>query len=159
MELPSFGRSATPDPADYASNTVLISGILTLIPGAPFRIGEKHVTPTDPVQQLLGSLYAAPMHPQRWSAFLEQLSVLTGLRKAALITHDTRRNEHKILATIGDSLQGHNGAYEGHYCQHDEWTLKFPSSGFSGRVVRGEEIIRCNSGRARGSQYLSRSPG
>jgi DNA-binding CsgD family transcriptional regulator len=98
------------------------------------------VNSADPVQRLLGSVYAAPIRPELWCVVLEQLSDMTGVTKAALITHDITNSEHRMLAILGDSVKEGTSIYERSYFQHDEWTLRFPKRGFTGRVIRGEEI-------------------
>ncbi len=94
----------------------------------------------DPVQQFFGTVYAAPMRPELWHVALEQLCALTGITKAALITHNIPKNDHRILAIRGDRLKENIPAYEEFYYQHDEWTLRFPRQHLAGRVVRGEEL-------------------
>ena len=92
----------------------------------------------DPIQQMLGTLYSAPLQPAQWNSFLGQLSCISGVNKAALISHDIPRGEHRMLATLGNEVESVK-AYETHYFQFDEWTRRFPKHGLDGRVVRGEE--------------------
>ena len=94
----------------------------------------------DPVQQLLGLIYAAPTRPELWDSFLERLSALSGVTKAALLTHNFPKSDHRILAIRGDRQKETAPAYEQFYFQHDEWTLRFPRNGVAGRVIQGEEI-------------------
>jgi DNA-binding CsgD family transcriptional regulator len=88
----------------------------------------------------LGALYAAPLQPQFWNAFLGELSAMSGVTKAALIAHDVPANDHRIIASLGDSVTESIPLYERQYCKFDEWTLRFPKRGMSGRVILGEEV-------------------
>jgi DNA-binding CsgD family transcriptional regulator len=98
------------------------------------------VNPVGLVQKLLGSVYAASIRPELWCVVLQQLSDMTGVKKAALITHDITNSDHRMLAILGDSVKESTSTYERSYFQHDEWTLRFPKRGFTGRVTQGEEI-------------------
>lgn len=88
------------------------------------------MTRTDPVQQLLGTLYAAPLQPALWSMFMEQLSAYSGISKAVLIAHDIRNNDHQILAALGDALKDDVRDYETFYHQHDEGEQLWPEDTF-----------------------------
>jgi DNA-binding CsgD family transcriptional regulator/PAS domain-containing protein len=92
-----------------------------------------------PVNKLLGTLYAAPMQPELWNAFLAELSAVTGVTKAALISHNIATEDHPILAYFGESVRESASVYEDHYCQFDEWTSRFPKNGYSGRIIRGDD--------------------
>ena len=90
--------------------------------------------------KLLGTLYAAPMQPELWDTFLSDLSVMTGFTKAALISHNNAENDHRILASLGASVAESAPAYERHYSQFDNWSLRFPRIGLQGKVLRGDDI-------------------
>jgi DNA-binding CsgD family transcriptional regulator/PAS domain-containing protein len=94
----------------------------------------------DPIERLLGTLYAAPLQPELWDVFLRDLSVACGVTKAALIAHDLLGNEHRMLATVGDAVTEATPLYETHYCQFDEWTAGFSKRKRVDRFVLGEEI-------------------
>ena len=100
--------------------------------------------PSDPsLTELLRTLYAAPMQPELWDAFLKQLSTVSGITKAALLIHNLADNDHRILASLGDGVHESENVhlYEEHYWQFDEWTLRFPKREIVGRIVQGEEIV------------------
>ena len=80
----------------------------------------------DGIQQILGTLYAAPLQPELWSVFLQGLCNVGAVSKAALLVHDLSGNDHRILASSGDSVKESTPIYEDHYCQFDEWTSRFP---------------------------------
>jgi DNA-binding CsgD family transcriptional regulator len=82
------------------------------------------------------------MRPELWNVFLEKLSALSGVTKAALLTHNVPKSDHRMLATLGDGINDNENVrlYEALYYQFDEWTLRFPRNGLAGRVIRGEEI-------------------
>ena len=92
-----------------------------------------------PVNKLLGTLYAAPMQPELWSTFLAELSAAIGVTKAALISHNIAAEDHPILAYFGESVRESASVYEDHYCQFDDWTLRFPKNAYSGRIIRGDD--------------------
>jgi DNA-binding CsgD family transcriptional regulator/PAS domain-containing protein len=98
------------------------------------------MTQADPIHRMLGTLYAAPMRPELWGTFLGELSTISGVTKAALISHDVPRSNHRMLATLGDSVVESVTAYERGYFQFDEWTMRFPRQGLRKRVVLGEEL-------------------
>jgi DNA-binding CsgD family transcriptional regulator/PAS domain-containing protein len=91
------------------------------------------------VQRMLVNLYGAPLRPELWGVFLNQLASLHGVTKAALIAHDTTRDEHRILASVGDSVVESIPAYEGTFGQFDEWAKRAPAK-LGKSVVRGEEL-------------------
>jgi PAS domain-containing protein len=97
----------------------------------------------DSPNQILMTLYAAPLQPELWNVFLEQLSAMSGVRKAALITHHVAEKNHKILATLGDSVKDEASIqlYEHFYFEFDEWTLRFPKGGTAGKIIQGEEVL------------------
>src|ERR1700761_4062886 len=80
------------------------------------------------------------MQPELWNTFLEQLSALSGVTKAALLVHHLPESDHRILAILGDRQKETAPAYEQFYFRHDEWTLRFPRNDLNGKVIRGEEI-------------------
>jgi DNA-binding CsgD family transcriptional regulator len=92
------------------------------------------------IARLLRTLYAAPIQPKLWRPFLEQLSKISGVTKAALITHDLAEKDHRMLATLGDSVDESIPLYESCYFQVDEWTSRFSTSRATGRIVLGEEV-------------------
>ena len=89
---------------------------------------------------LLSTLYAAPIQPELWNVFLRELSNQSGVSRAALISHLVVENDHRMLATLGDSMVESVPSYETHYYQFDEWTMRFPRTGVSERIVQGQEI-------------------
>lgn len=97
------------------------------------------MTLASPVNKLLGTLYAAPMQPELWSTFLAELSAAIGVTKAALISHNIAAEDHPILAYFGESVRESASVYEDHYCQFDDWTLRFPKNAYSGRIIRGDD--------------------
>ena len=90
--------------------------------------------------RILTTLYAAPMQPELWSVFLEELAAMIGVTKAALIAHDAAEGNHKILAALSDDMKESMHLYEDYYWQFDEWTLQFPKREVEGRIFLGEEI-------------------
>jgi DNA-binding CsgD family transcriptional regulator len=90
--------------------------------------------------RLLGTLYAAPMQPELWRAFLQQLSKISGVSKAALIAHNLAEKDHRMIATLGDSVDESIPQYESCYYQFDEWTSRFSTFRAAGRIVLGEEV-------------------
>jgi len=99
------------------------------------------VTQANPFGEVLAALCAAPTKPAMWNVLLKELGTASGVNKAALISHHLPQNNHRILATLGDSINDRENVrlYEEVYCQFDEWTLRFPGSG-SERVVQGEDL-------------------
>jgi DNA-binding CsgD family transcriptional regulator/PAS domain-containing protein len=99
------------------------------------------VADANALNRLLATLYAAPARPEMWNVFLKELGLLTGVNKAALISHDFTGKDHRILATLGDSVKDTENVrlYENFYSQVDEWSSRFPK-GEDGRVVLGEQI-------------------
>lgn len=93
-----------------------------------------------PVNKLLGTLYATPMQPELWNAFLAELSAVTGVTKAALISHNIATEDHPILACFGESVRESASVYEDYYYQFDEWSLRFPRNWCSGKIIRGDEF-------------------
>ncbi len=94
----------------------------------------------DSLNRLLSALYSAPLRPEYWEIFLWELSKLTGITRAALISHLVAEDDHRILATLGESMVESVSSYETHYYQFDEWTRRFPRTGISGRIINGQEI-------------------
>lgn len=92
------------------------------------------------IAHLLGTLYAAPMQPELWRVFLVQLSEMSGISKAALIAHNLPAKDHRMLATLGDSVDESISVYESCYYQFDEWTSRFSTFRAAGRIVLGEEV-------------------
>jgi DNA-binding CsgD family transcriptional regulator len=147
MQLASLGfpEGASPKRVKFAKSLLDSLWSLLVVVSLYARDTTSHcrrrrVRPADPVQQLLESVYAAPMHPNQWHVVLEQLSSLSGVMKAALITHNVPNSEHRMLAILGDGVRESVPVYEMSYFKHDEWTLRFPQRGFTGRVIEGEEI-------------------
>jgi DNA-binding CsgD family transcriptional regulator len=98
------------------------------------------MTRAEPINKLLGTLYAAPLQPELWTTFLEQLTSMSCVSKAALITHCVESNDHRILASVGDSIKSTVQLYENHYAQFDEWTLRYPKRGVGGKIIQGESL-------------------
>jgi DNA-binding CsgD family transcriptional regulator/PAS domain-containing protein len=99
------------------------------------------VAPPPTFDTLLSTLYAAPTRPEMWNIFLKEFGEISSVNKAALISHRFDVNEHRMLATLGDTIKDSENIrlYEECYCQFDEWTRRFPR-GESGKVVKGEDI-------------------
>ena len=97
---------------------------------------------TQAFDRLLTALYAAPARPEMWDLFLKELATVSGVNKAALIAHDIPKNDHRILATLGDGIKDRDQVrrYEDVYCKFDEWTMRFPKRSEIGKVLQGEEI-------------------
>lgn len=89
---------------------------------------------------LLETLYAAPMQPVLWEPFLMGLCETIGLRKAALITHDFASDSHAIFASVDDETRESIASYEDHYYKFDEWTLRFAKRIPMGKFVLGETV-------------------
>jgi DNA-binding CsgD family transcriptional regulator len=100
------------------------------------------VTQAHSYDRILAALYAAPARPEMWDVFLKQFGMVSGVNKAALISHDFPGNNHRMLATLGDCVKDDENVrlYENVYCQLDEWTVRFPKRTDTGRVVQGEAI-------------------
>ncbi len=94
----------------------------------------------DAIEQLLPTLYSAPLQPELWSTFLQQTSAITGISKAALIAHDLTQNRHKFLATLGPEVVESVPLYESHYFHFDQWTERFPKRCFQSKVVLGDDL-------------------
>jgi DNA-binding CsgD family transcriptional regulator len=94
-----------------------------------------------PFDKLLGSLYAAPTRPELWNVFLKEFGAVSRTNKAALISHHLPGAEHRMLASLGDSVEDKENVrlYENLYSRFDEWTLRFPRKE-PGRVVQGEDL-------------------
>jgi DNA-binding CsgD family transcriptional regulator len=92
------------------------------------------------ISRLLGMLCATASAPRGWDDFLQGLCAACGVNKAALLAHDLGRNDHRILASQGDTLKAGGPSYESYYWQFDEWTVGFARRGASGRVLQGEEV-------------------
>ncbi len=80
----------------------------------------------DLVHESLATLYTAPMQPELWNDFLHCLCAAARVNKAAIIVRDLVRNDHRILASSGDSVKESAAVYETHYAQFDEWALRYP---------------------------------
>jgi hypothetical protein len=100
------------------------------------------VTHASSFDRLLAALYRAPTRSEMWNVFLKEFGVVSGVNKAALISHHFTQNNHKMLATPGDCVKDRANVrlYEDVYCQLDEWTGRFPRRAETGRVVQGEDI-------------------
>jgi DNA-binding CsgD family transcriptional regulator len=97
---------------------------------------------THALDRLLTALYAAPARPEMWEVFLKEFGTVSGVNKAALIAHDISKNDHRILAALGEGIKDKDRIrrYEDLYCKFDEWTVRFLRSTEIGKVVQGEEI-------------------
>jgi DNA-binding CsgD family transcriptional regulator/PAS domain-containing protein len=97
---------------------------------------------THSLDRLLTALYAAPARPEMWDVFLKEFATVSGVNKAALIAHDIPKNDHKMLAALGDCVKDRDQIrlYEDVYCRFDEWTVRFPERAEIGEVVQGEDI-------------------
>lgn len=94
------------------------------------------------LNNLLAILYAAPLKPELWSTFLNELSCATGYRKGTIIAHNAVSNSHDIMAACGEFVEdtANIAEYEHHYCRYDLWSQTL-SRRRSGRgIVLGEEI-------------------
>jgi DNA-binding CsgD family transcriptional regulator/PAS domain-containing protein len=93
------------------------------------------------LDRLLATLYAAPTQPELWDTFLKELGVISSVNQAALISHRFDVNEHRVLATLGDSVHDKENIrlYEAFYCRLDEWAVRFPQRE-SGKVLQGESL-------------------
>jgi DNA-binding CsgD family transcriptional regulator len=92
--------------------------------------------------KLLAGLYAAPTRPELWGVFLKEFGAVSRVEKAALISHRFADNNHRMLAALGDCVKDRENVrlYEDLYYQLDEWTLRFPRRGDTGRIVQGQDI-------------------
>jgi hypothetical protein len=97
---------------------------------------------THSLDRLLTALYAAPARPEMSDVFLKEFGTVSGVNKAALIAHDIPKNDHRMLAALGDCIKDrdHIRLYEDVYCKFDEWTVRFPKGTEIGKVVQGEDI-------------------
>jgi DNA-binding CsgD family transcriptional regulator/PAS domain-containing protein len=75
-----------------------------------------------------------------WNVFLRQMADASGITKAALLAHDLEAGDHRMLATVGDTVSESVPLYESHYYQFDEWTARFAKHARAGRFVEGEEL-------------------
>jgi DNA-binding CsgD family transcriptional regulator/PAS domain-containing protein len=75
----------------------------------------------DPVNQLLGTLYAAPMAPELWGLFLQGLAELVEVSKAGLLSHDLEHGKHQALALYGDDMEEVGRLYNDQWGHLDEW--------------------------------------
>jgi hypothetical protein len=71
-----------------------------------------------------------------WDVFLNELSVVSGVSRAALLAHDFSEKEHKISATLGDSVKESVHVYESCYYEFDQWTMRAPKQGVTGRIIQ-----------------------
>lgn len=94
----------------------------------------------DPREGLLRTLYAAPMRPELWDAVLAGLCRAVNLCKAALISHELSKNQHRMFATFGETTRESIHSYEQHFWQFDEWTKRFGIRVPCGRFALGEEV-------------------
>lgn len=98
------------------------------------------MTDDQTLTRLLGTLYAAPTTPDLWADFLCDTCDEMGARNAALIAHDTATNEHRVFASLGDSITQSANLYVERYWEFDEWTRRgIPRLG-AGRVLIGIEV-------------------
>lgn len=97
---------------------------------------------THALDRLLTALYAAPARPEMWEVFLKEFGTVSGVNKAALIAHDISKNDHRILAALGEGIKDKDRIrrYEDLYCKFDEWTVRFPKRTEPGKILQGEEI-------------------
>ncbi len=97
---------------------------------------------THALDRLLTALYAAPARPELWEVFLKEFGAVSGVNKAALIAHDVSKNDHRILAALGEGIKDKDRIrrYEDLFCKFDEWTVRFPKTTDAARVLQGEEI-------------------
>jgi DNA-binding CsgD family transcriptional regulator/PAS domain-containing protein len=97
---------------------------------------------THALDRLLNALYAAPARPEMWEAFLKEFGTVSGVNKAALIAHDISKNDHRILAALGDGIKDRDRIrrYEDLYCKFDEWTVRFSKRPAAGTILQGEEL-------------------
>jgi DNA-binding CsgD family transcriptional regulator/PAS domain-containing protein len=100
------------------------------------------VTLATPLNRLLATLYAAPTRPEMWNVFLKEFGTLSGVSKAALISHHFPENNHRMLAALGEEVKDRENVrlYEDFYFNFDEWTSRFTNRAVDGTVVQGEEI-------------------
>jgi DNA-binding CsgD family transcriptional regulator/PAS domain-containing protein len=89
---------------------------------------------------MLVNLYGAPLRPELWGIFLNQLASLHDVTKAALIAHDPIRNDHRILASVGASVVESIAPYETTFGQSDEWAKRVSPAKLGRSFVRGEEL-------------------
>ena len=93
------------------------------------------------LDETLVTLYSAVSQPGLWEPFLAKFASQIGVTKAALMIHDFNRSAHGISTSFGDSVKESVDLYERHYCQFDEWALRFPRSAPPGSIFRGTEIL------------------
>jgi DNA-binding CsgD family transcriptional regulator len=95
---------------------------------------------TQELSQLLATLYAAPLEPEKWQVFFDQLSRLTKNSTGCLMTFGENTSP-AILAGGGFAWNPEIGlAYNEHYAQTDPFrgpTLHNPGVA----VIRGEELV------------------
>lgn len=89
---------------------------------------------------LLATLYSAPLQPEQWNVFLADLCRSCDVSKAALIAHDFQDQKHRISVSFGEAVKDSVRDYETCYWQFDEWTLRFPKTILTGRIIQGVEI-------------------
>ena len=67
---------------------------------------------------------------------------MSGVNKAALISHVLPENKHRMLATLGDCVRDDENVrlYEEVYGELDEWTVRLPKRTDTGGVVQGEDL-------------------
>lgn len=104
------------------------------------RTGRGFVNCDSNVQRMLVNLYGAPLRPELWGVFLNQLASLHGVTKAALLAHDLPRDEHRILASVGAAVVESSVPYEKTFGQFDEWAKRVSPTRLVKGVVRGEEL-------------------
>ena len=95
---------------------------------------------TEELSRLLATLYAAPLQPEKWQIFFNQLSVLTKISSGYLITGSPRLGQ-EILAGGGlyfnpELLRSYNE----YYFQHDPYWPPFLRNPRA-RVIRGVELV------------------
>ena len=92
------------------------------------------------ISRLLGTLYAAPITPRLWENFLRGTSNLIGVKRAALIAHDTSTNTHRVFGSLGDGIEDHQDLYAERYWEYDEWTRRGTFKLATQKVLIGSEV-------------------
>ena len=97
---------------------------------------------THALDRLLTALYAAPARPEMWEVFLKEFGTVSGVNKAALIAHDISKNDHRILAALGDGdkRQRPYSPLRGFVLQVRRMDRAFPQKDRDGKILQGEEI-------------------
>jgi DNA-binding CsgD family transcriptional regulator/PAS domain-containing protein len=96
------------------------------------------MTQATSLNEVVASLYAAPLKPELWTVALRQLARAIDVRQAALFDHGP--GTHRIFAFVGDPIIEGGRLYERHYWQYDEWTKRLSKAPVSRGLVFGESI-------------------